>query len=43
MRVSLSMHNAFLLLACAFAYVLVSPAINNMEDVLYTLGRYTGI
>ena len=37
------MHIAFLLLAHAFAHILVSPAINNMEDVLYTLGHYIGI
>ena len=29
------MHIAFLLLAHGFAHVLVSPAINNMENVLY--------
>ena len=37
------MHIAFLLLAHAFAHVLVNPAISNVEDVLYTLGHYTGI
>ena len=33
------MHIAFLLLAHAFAHVLVNPAISNVEDVLYTLGH----
>ena len=34
-------HIAFLLLVRAFAHVLVSPAINNMEDVLYIVaGQY---
>ena len=45
------MHIAFLLLAHAFAHVLVSPAINfpaiqyiyDPHTVLYTLGLYTGI
>ena len=41
------MHIAFLLLALAFAHVLVSPAINNMENVLYIVAEqymcYTGL
>ena len=41
------MHIAFLMLAHAFAHVLVSPAINNVKDFLYIVaGQYnccTGI
>ena len=34
------MHIAFLLLAHAFAHVLVSPAINDVEDVLYIVAGH---
>ena len=35
------MHIAFLLLAHAFAHVLVSPAINDVEDVLYIVAGHS--
>ena len=34
------MHIAFLLLAHAFAHILVSPAINDVEDVLYIVAGH---